>query len=141
MGERAIMQEISRVTEETPINSEETKQLIERFSDPSFATTGSGATVKDLAETLDMNPALVAAGLEKLRAEKVAHRQQSLAVMNVSPPLHFQKQLAGILIFVALGIMSVLFLVLTTSSKEPPPVAPPASRPEPARLTPLPEKP
>lgn len=107
------MHEIKTVTEDTPIDAQETKELIERLSDPSFIPAGGSATVKDLAETLDMDPARVAAGLKRLRDEKAA-QEVPVFVSNpfVFPANRPYTKLAIVMIFTALGVTAILIFMM-----------------------------
>ena len=118
------MQEVNRVTEDTPINSDETKELIERLSDPSFVTTKSQATIRDLAETLDMDPAQVITGLEQLRAEKaqsLTPKTETYQSRQLSPS---DRKMAMVLIFIALAISMLASFFLMQRPAMVPPMAP-----------------
>ena len=118
------MQEISRVTENTPINSEETKELIERLSDPSFVSTKNQATVKDLAETLDMDPAKVVLGLQRLREEKLLLQPEMTETYRTRELSLRDRKLAIFLISIALGISFLAFFALFQRAAISPPAAP-----------------
>jgi hypothetical protein len=114
------MREDIHLIEDSPINDAETKELIKRLSDPSFFKPTGQSTVRDLAETLEMNPSQVIAGLERIRAEKVV---QPVQVFESGPGVFFATnsnkryhKLASVMIFTALAVTAVMFLFLLRSS-------------------------
>jgi hypothetical protein len=107
------MHETRTITEDTSIDAQETKELIERLSDPSFVPVGGSATVKDLAETLDMDPIRVAAGLKRLREEKATQEVPVFATNPFAFPANRPyTKLAFVMIFTALGITAILFFMM-----------------------------
>lgn len=110
------MPEQNVISEESVISAEETKKLIERLSDPSFKASQNQTTVKDLAETLDLDPNQVASYLWALRAENstVSIRETEEAKANNFIPSHNQPyaKLAAVMIFTVLGVMVIMFYFL-----------------------------
>ena len=118
------MQEKTQVTVNTSITAEETKVLIERLSDPAFVITKNQATVKDLAETLDMDPAKVILGLQQLRQEKVPLQPQWLGIYGTREMNLQDRKLAVFLISFALAISMIAFFMLFQRQATSPPPQP-----------------
>ena len=124
------MREQNVISEQSVISAEEMKELIERLSDPSFRASQNQTTVKDLAETLDLDPVQIAGYLQNLRQEKL---DKSVPVTMAQPPqtgfispVNIQyRKLAFVMIFTALGITLLMFLLLLQPSSMAAPSAPP----------------
>lgn len=90
------MHEVEKITAETPLDEKETRELIARLADPGTRPGDNRATVKDLAETLDVNVDQVIVSLQMLRedkkekpvpeeAQKLAAALESMKQMDFKP--------------------------------------------------------
>ena len=104
--------------------------FVERLNDPSFRASQSQTTVKDLAETLDIDPTQIAGYLQNLREEKLAKTTPVPEVLSkqsfVSPGNLQHRKLAFVMIFTALGLMLLMFFL---SASPPRLIAPEAPKP------------
>ncbi len=109
------MREQNVISEQSVISAEETKELIERLNDPSFRASQNQTTVKDLAETLDIDPTQIAGYLQNLREEKLAKTTPVPEVLPkqslVSPGNLQHRKLAFVMIFTAIGLMLLMFFL------------------------------
>ena len=124
------MREQNVISEQSVISAEETKELIERLNDPSFRASQSQTTVKDLAETLDIDPTQIAGYLQNLREEKLAKSTPIPEVLSnqsiISPGNLQYRKLAFVMIFTALAFTVLLFFLMWQSSAV---IAPEAPKP------------
>jgi hypothetical protein len=118
------------ISEQTVISAEETKELIERLNDPSFRASQNQTTVKDLAETLDIDPTQIAGYLQSLREEK---QVKTTPVPEVVPSQSFvspgnlqYRKLAYVMIFTALVFTVLMFFLSAPSTSM---IAPEAPKP------------
>lgn len=122
------MREQNVISEQSVISAEETKELIERLNDPSFRASQNQTTVKDLAETLDIDPTQIAGYLQSLREEKLAKTPLVPEVVPsqsfVSPGNLQYRKLAYVMIFTALGITAILMFMLMSKPALTAPLAP-----------------
>ena len=109
------MKEFKSITDDTQLSESETKELQDRFSDPTFVVCKNHTTVRDLAETLDLDTSQVAEGLASLRGEKtfkqpaVAELDLNVFVRNrISPPY---SKAAFVLALVPILVSTMLFLL------------------------------
>ena len=112
------------------ISAEETKELIERLNDPSFRASQNQTTVKDLAETLDIDPTQIAGYLQNLREERLAKTTPVPEVLPkhsfVSPGNLQHRKLAFVMIFTALVFAVLMFFLSAPSTSM---IAPEAPKP------------
>lgn len=110
------MREQNVISEQSVISAEETKELIERLNDPSFRASQSQTTVKDLAETLDIDPTQIASYLQSLREEKLAKSTPVPEVLSnqsiISPGNLQDRKLIFVMIFTALAFTVLLFFLI-----------------------------
>ena len=130
----------NRVTEDSPIDPQETKELIERLSDPSFHVASGQATVKDLAETLDMDPDRVIAGLQQLREERELQLSPQLGESREFGLNLQRNRMATVMIFCTLGIMAICFYFLLQQPSIAPPTPAPTQTAPSAQVAPEPPK-
>ncbi len=124
------MREQNVISEQSVISAEETKELIERLNDPSFRASQSQTTVKDLAETLDIDPTQIASYLQSLREEKLAKSTPVPEVLSnqsiISPGNLQDRKLIFVMIFTALAFTVLLFFLIWQPSAV---IAPEAPKP------------
>ena len=64
------MKELESITAETLVDSKELNQLIARLSNPTHGRSNGGVSVKDIAETMDLNEDKVIQELVRMRKQK-----------------------------------------------------------------------
>jgi hypothetical protein len=128
MNERRItMHQENRVTEDSPMEPQETKELIERLSDPAFIAAPGRATVKDLAETLDVDPSRVIEGLVQLREEKDLQLSPQVREARAFGTNQPYAKLASVMILAALMVTAICFYFLLQPASNMAPPAPVAA--------------
>lgn len=124
------MREQNVISEQSVISAEETKELIERLNDPSFRASQSQTTVKDLAETLDIDPTQIAGYLQNLREEKLAKSTPVPEVLSNQSIISLgnlqYRKLIFVMIFTALAFTVLLFFLIWQPSAV---IAPEAPKP------------